>query len=119
VETVTITATETVKATETVRATATVTKGPDAQPTKPTVTQPAQAGTIQEGTWTVGEDIEPGTYKTTQAVNAQCYWSITRTGTNGADIIENEIVSGGYPRVTLNTGQDFKTEDCGTWAKVG
>lgn len=73
--------------------------------------------TIYEGTWTVGVDIEPGVYRTTAEVGSTCYWGIYRTGSNGSDIIENDIVSGGRPSVTLSVGQDFETNRCGTWLK--
>lgn len=75
------------------------------------------AQTIKEGTWTVGKDIEPGTYRTTADVTGSCYWGIYRTGSNGADIVDNDIVTGGRPSVTLSVGQDFKSSRCGSWLK--
>jgi hypothetical protein len=118
-ETVTARATVTVRATESVTtAPEAVAAAPEAEAPKPTATEPAQAGTIATGTWTVGEDIAPGTYKTAEAVSSSCYWGIVRSGTNGADIIENDNVKGGYPRVTLKVGQDFDN-GCGTWVKIG
>ncbi len=72
--------------------------------------------TVTDGTWTVGEDIPAGNYKVIGAGD-RCYWSITKSGTNGRDIIDNAI-GGGNLRVTLNAGQDFETKRCGTWAKV-
>ncbi|WP_157802485.1 hypothetical protein [Sediminihabitans luteus] len=75
------------------------------------------ASTITEGTWTVGTDIAPGTYRTTAAVGGECYWSIERSGSNGSDIVENDIVTGGFPTVVLSEGQDFTTNRCGSWAK--
>ncbi|AEG43652.1 hypothetical protein [Isoptericola variabilis] len=72
---------------------------------------------IQEGTWTVGVDIEPGTYRTTEPVNGDCYWGIYRSGSNKSDIVDNDIVTGGYPTVTLREGQDFQTSRCGSWNK--
>ncbi len=77
-----------------------------------------EANRITEGTWTVGVDVEAGTYRTTEAVSSgMCYWGIHRSGSNGSDIIENDIVNGGFPTVTLSAGQDFTTSDCGTWDK--
>lgn len=75
--------------------------------------------TITEGTWTVGRDIEAGTYLTQDTVSGRCYWGIYRSGTNGGDIIENDIVTGGRPTVTLKAGQDFTTTRCGSWIKQG
>lgn len=75
------------------------------------------ATSIEQGTWTVGRDIEPGTYRTAQAVTGDCYWGIYRSGSNGDDIIENDIVNGGFPTVTLSVGQDFENNGCGTFIK--
>lgn len=74
------------------------------------------ANSIDDGTWTVGEDIPAGTYKTTGS-GETCYWSITKSGSNGDDIINNHI-GGGNLRVTLKKGQDFETARCGTWTKI-
>lgn len=79
---------------------------------------PAAKPTIEDGIWTVGEDIPAGTYKVTAKVNGMdCYWSITKSGTNGSDIIDNALPTGGLPKVTLKKGQDFETNRCGTWKK--
>ncbi|WP_128081537.1 hypothetical protein [Arthrobacter sp. TB 26] len=75
------------------------------------------ANTIKEGAWTVGVDVEPGTYRANADVTSGCCWGIYRTGSNGSDIIDNDIVSGGGPSVTLSADQDFKTSRCGTWSK--
>lgn len=75
------------------------------------------AKTITEGTWTVGVDIQPGTYRASANVSSSCYWGIYRTGSNGSDIIENDIVNGGRPSVTLSAGQDFTTTRCGSWLR--
>lgn len=75
------------------------------------------ANTIKEGTWTVGVDLEPGTYRTNSDVTSGCYWGIYRTGSNGSDIVDNDIVTGGRPSVTLSVGQDFKSSRCGAWSK--
>lgn len=75
------------------------------------------ANTIGDGVWTVGADIEPGTYRSAAAVEANCYWGVYESGTNGSNIIENDIPGGGRPEVTLSEGQDFRTTRCGTWEK--
>jgi hypothetical protein len=74
------------------------------------------ASQIDNGTWTVGVDIELGSYRTVEAITSACYWAILRTGSNGDDIIQNDIVEGGFPSVTLKAGQDFKNS-CGVWNK--
>ncbi len=75
------------------------------------------ANTIGDGMWVVGTDIEPGVYKAKADVGARCYWAILASGTNGDDIITNDIPGGGTPSVTLAVGQDFKSSRCGQWIK--
>lgn len=77
----------------------------------------AAANTVSDGMWTVGEDIKPGTYRTTGSVGSRCYWGIYRSGSNGDDIIDNDIPGGGKPTVKLSKGQDFKSSNCGDWRK--
>lgn len=74
------------------------------------------ANTVTNGTWTVGLDIAPGTYRIDEPVTSDCYWAILRTGSNG-DIVENDIPGGGRPSVTLSKGQDFNSSRCGSWTK--
>lgn len=74
--------------------------------------------TIVGGTWTVGRDIEPGTYIPEKPITSDaCYWAITVSGTNGGDILQNDFAGTGRPTVTLAEGQDFTSERCGTWVK--
>lgn len=75
------------------------------------------ANSIGEGTYTVGADVQPGTYKVSAPVTGQCYWEITKSGSNGEAIVQNDIVTGGYPTVRLSVGQDFKNQGCGTFVK--
>lgn len=75
------------------------------------------ANAVADGTWVVGVDIEPGTYKAKADVGSRCYWGIYATGSNGDDIINNDIPGGGLPSVTLAAGQDFKSARCGSWTK--
>ncbi|MGF0116034.1 hypothetical protein ACQFYA_06850 [Promicromonospora sp. Marseille-Q5078] len=76
-----------------------------------------ESSRIDEGVWTVGTDIEAGTYRTTEPVSGDCYWAIYRSGTNQGAIVQNDIVTGGRPTVGLSDGQDFETNRCGTWDK--
>jgi Flp pilus assembly protein TadG len=79
--------------------------------------QQVAANTINEGTWTVGVDVEPGTYRTKDPVSGTCYWAIFQSGTNKDNIVQNDIVKGGSPTVTISAGQDFETSRCGSWVK--
>ncbi|WP_433049878.1 hypothetical protein [Dactylosporangium sp. CS-033363] len=94
--------------------TAAATTSPPAPPT--TAAAPPPAATIEDGTWTVGEDVPAGTYKVTGA-GSNCYWAILKSGTNGRDIVDNHL-GGGNLRVTIKAGQDFETHRCGMWIKV-
>ena len=80
---------------------------------------PAPSPIAGIGQWEVGVDMAAGVYKVTAAVdpNAMCYWKVTQTG-KPKHIIANDIVERGTPSVTVKRGQDFTTEDCGTWARV-
>lgn len=78
----------------------------------------AAVPTIDDGTWVVGEDVPAGTYKVNVPVEQGCYWSITKSGSNGGTIIQNDLPVGGRPKVTIKKGQDFSTQRCGTWTKV-
>lgn len=71
------------------------------------------ARSVGPGIWTVGVDIEPGTYRTEAPVLIQCYWGIYRTGSNGSDIIDNDIVSGGFPQVTSASARTSRTRAAG------
>ena len=75
------------------------------------------ANTVSDGTWVVGVDIEPGSYKAKSDVGSRCYWGIYASGSNGDDIIANDIPGGGLPTVTLAAGQDFKSSRCGSWTR--
>jgi len=81
------------------------------------VEQQKAANTVGDGTWVVGKDIEAGTYRANAAVDSTCYWGIYASGTNGGQIIENDLPGGGRPSVVLAAGQDFKSSRCGTWTK--
>lgn len=75
------------------------------------------ANTIGDGTWTVGTDVGPGTYRAAADVGSSCYWGIYATGSNGSNIIDNDLPGGGRPSVALSAGQDFKSSRCGKWEK--
>lgn len=79
--------------------------------------QQKAANTIGDGTWTVGKDVAPGTYRAAADVGSSCYWGIYATGSNGSNIIDNDLPGGGRPSVSLAEGQDFKSSRCGKWEK--
>jgi len=72
---------------------------------------------VGEGTYTVGKEMDPGTYQTRPGVK-DCYWSRTN---GGGGIIANDMV-GFAPNgvtVTVYPGEGFESERCGTWTKIG
>ncbi len=82
-----------------------------------TTVPPGPATTIPPGTYAVGEDIEPGRYRTEGG--EPCYWATLRnvSGT-GDDIIANNLSRGGADIVEI--GEDvpyFETSGCATWTK--
>jgi hypothetical protein len=109
--------------TETVTASAPAPTAPAASTVTVTAAPPAGAAppaaggaTIEEGTYSVGVDIQAGTYRVVGA-GSDCYWAITRSGSNGSDIIDNHLGAGNLT-VTLKAGQDFTSQRCGTWSKT-
>lgn len=118
------------------QATATVTATP------PAVTEPAATVTVEapapapvtvtaapvpdepessfdgDGTFVVGEDIQPGTYR--NAGSSGCYWA-RLSGLSGefGDIITNGVGDG--PQVVQIAADDaaFDTSRCGTWELAG
>lgn len=91
---------------------------PAAPKAKPVPTKPTIAG---DDVVHVGEDIPAGTYRAVERITKDgpfeiCYWSKTRDS-EGSDIIDNGIPTGGRPQVTLKKGQWFKSQGCPMWAK--
>ena len=70
------------------------------------------------GKYTVGVSMEAGTYRT-ENTNSRCYWAVYTSGTNYDDIVQNDLGATGVLTVTINQGQDFETNRCGTWVKIG
>lgn len=71
--------------------------------------------TFGNGTWRVGVQIAPGTYRTRKAKN-NCYW-VRLSGFSGSfdDIIANDFASG-YMVVTIAAGDvGFKSSRCAKW----
>lgn len=105
---------------------------PDADPLNPTtsatvvssttsstpITTEGPADVIESGTWLVGTDILPGTYKFDGSTDS-CYWS--RLSGFGGTL--DEIISNDRPRgqsfVTIEASdKGFKTSGCGQWIRV-
>jgi len=98
---------------------ATVTETVTAKPKRTEKAGPASSFS-GEGEYLVGEDIKPGTYKTAGPEDEfACYWERAKdaSGEFGSIIANNNLEGPG--RVTLNSGEYFKTNRCQEWKKVG
>lgn len=121
--TVTTTATVTASAPTTVTATAPAPIVRAAATTSAPAAPAASAKTtFGDGTWLVGsdKDIKPGRYKA--IAESSCYWErLSDTSGTFDAIVANENVSRGSQAVVTIAASDeaFKSEDCGTWTKVG
>lgn len=76
--------------------------------------QTKDMSTFSDGTWSVGDDILAGTYRSTAGGN--CYWEILKSPSGGG--INNIIDNGFGPNatITVTTGQWLRVEDCGKWS---
>jgi hypothetical protein len=75
-----------------------------------------QVPSYADGTYRIGRDIKPGTYRS--SVRGTCYWATLRGfGGNISDIIQNGNNSPAI--VTLvRTDRGFQTQGCGDWKNV-
>lgn len=80
-----------------------------------TTTSAGLASTIPgDGTYRVGVDIRPGTYRTSGSYS--CYWARLRgLGGTSADIIANSSAAGPQIVQIAPTDAAFKTQGCPTW----
>lgn len=68
--------------------------------------------TFGDGVYLVGTDVPPGSYLARGG--GDCYWARLEDGSQ--DIIDNHIGTG-QVRVTINAGELFETQGCGTWRR--
>jgi hypothetical protein len=87
----------------------------------PAKATPVYTDQVTDGEWVAGLTIRPGQYRAVEVPTdgGGCYWAVTKTGSNGGDIIANDNVPGGHPQVTVKAGQSFKSQGCGDWEKAG
>ncbi len=76
--------------------------------------------TILDGTWRVGEDIQPGIYRTIPPEGlGGCYWQrLSGLGGEINDIIANDLTDSPAQVQIKASDYAFSSEDCGTWSKV-
>lgn len=89
-------------------------------PDKPRVTPPVpkKVGIEGDGTWMVGAEVKPGTYRSTRGSDELCYWArLSSTDGEFESIITNGNGTG--QTVTIKaTDVAFETARCGGWVKV-
>jgi len=84
-------------------------------------TNPASAATsFAEGIFRVGVDIAAGTYVAAIPNDSDgCYGETSKNGNGGlTNIVANDnLNAGAHGRITVKSGQWFKTSGCGKWTK--
>jgi hypothetical protein len=114
-------------ATKTVTVTETVTHTPfqssdETSSTVPTTTPPAGPATTitSDGTYLVGQDIAPGTYRSAGSVRPgqDCYWK-RLASLNTSDIIDNNGSTGPQVVEILPSDKAFYTTRCQPWTRAG
>lgn len=93
----------------------------------PVVTLPVGAPSqstdgIGDGTYVVGTDIQPGTYRTAgprPGMMPMCIWQRLANTTGDMNAVTASDISNGPTTVTINESDGaFKSTGCATWAKV-
>ncbi|WP_033104843.1 hypothetical protein [Microbacterium profundi] len=75
------------------------------------------ANSFGGGVRLVGTNTAAGVYSTGEIASGMCYY-VWKTGTGSdAGIVDNNIVKSGTATVTLNDGDVFESNGCGTWTK--
>ncbi len=84
-------------------------------PPAPAPPAPPRAATFGDGTYQVGVNIGPGTYRTRSNVDG-CYWE-RLSGFSGSvdDIIANDFTNVSAIVTISASDKGFHTEGCGTW----
>lgn len=82
-------------------------------------TTPTPRVEFPDGTYRVGPDIAPGTYRSV-ATSDSCYWARLRGfGGTLADIIANYFGIGPTIVAIAPTDVGFRSSSCGGWTKIG
>lgn len=97
-------------------------KAPKAKPAAPA--KPASAESFPgDGTYVVGTDIQPGTYRSKPAdgqLMEMCYWSrLSSLSGEMGSILANDIAKGQTTVTILPGDKAFETKGCDEWVKVG
>ena len=111
-------ATVTQTATETVTATAPAVEAAPA-PAESTPAPVDSSDVAGDGTFLVGTDIKPGTYRSAKPASGNCYWARLRADDGGInDIIANNNSSGPSVVTVRKSDKLFKTQGCEDWTRA-
>jgi hypothetical protein len=73
-----------------------------------------------DGTFLVGKDIAPGTYRAAAATSGNCYWERERDlNDNLNSIIANDNTAGPVVLQVLSSDYAVKTTGCETFSRIG
>jgi len=84
----------------------------------PTTTTAGPRTTFGDGSYRVGVDIAPGTYRATGGVSGNCYWARLSNFTGEDHIIANYLNPGPTTVTILASDAGFESRRCGTWSRV-
>jgi hypothetical protein len=90
-----------------------VTPEPNAPTPEPTPEPAGDFVTFEDGTYVVGEDVKPGTYRTREPHDG-CYWE-RLSGFSGNDTITNELTNDLTVVTVAKSDAGFSSSGCGTW----
>jgi len=93
------------------------TQPPSTQQSTPTTPPQTQYSHFSDGTYTVGKDIQPGTYRTKTASSGCYYVRLSGFGGTLQEIIGNSITD--FPSIVTIAATDkgFQSTNCGTWTQ--
>lgn len=83
----------------------------------PTATPTPNFAHFGDGTFQVGKDIQPGTYRTRQA-SSGCYWArLSGFGGSVGEIIANDNTDSPAVVTIAASDKGFESQNCGTWTQ--
>jgi len=94
-------------------------RGAAATPAAPAQPAGPQTSGITDGSYHVGDDIEPGTYKSAGGDGRPCYWARYKNGSSEFSNIITNSLNDGPARVTVKAGELFEVQGCQPFEKVG
>ncbi|CAG6399395.1 hypothetical protein NMG29_03650 [Streptomyces cocklensis] len=94
---------------------------PASAPAKKKEDKPAVKAAFKgDGTFQVGTDVQPGTYKTSGNDDGMCYWERAKDAKDDTDsILANDTVAGSSYVTIKPTDKIFTSTDCKDWYPAG